>query len=284
MRGLVKAIVERNPALARSYRIIHDEFWWQRQKSVKMPLGFWLVGNKSMQNGEFEPEETEVLRNYISEADVFVDIGANIGYYTCLAQSLGKRTISVEPMSNNLRSLYKNLEKNGYKDVEIWPLGLAGEPGMLDIYGGGTGASLIDGWSGISSGYKQTIAVSTLDTILSSRLDGKRVMIKIDVEGAEFGVLSGAQHTLAMAPKPAWLVEITLTMHHPRANPRFAETFQMFWNQGYKAYTGDTNQRPVSESDVDRWVKDGKCDTNCFCWLFVPADDVVTNLWRMLTV
>lgn len=224
-----------------------------------------------MQRGTFEPEETEVLRKCISEAEVFVDVGANIGYYTCLARGMEKRTIAVEPMSDNLRGLFRNLKANGWLDVEVWPLGLAETPGILDIYGGGTGASLIEGWAGVSAGYRQTIAVSTLDTVLGSRLDGRRVMIKIDVEGSEFGLLSGAKRTLAMTPRPAWFVEITLSVHHPRANPHFAETFRMFWDQGYKAYSGDTERRLVTASDVDGWVKNGDRDIDCACWLFIPA-------------
>lgn len=268
MRSRVRTAIERNPAVAVSYRTIRDELAWRKQEAVETPFNFRFVGDASMQSGTFEPEETELMRNYLSNADVFVDIGANIGFYTCLARSMSKAVVSVEPLNQNLRSLYRNLIENGWDDVEVWPLGLAEKSGIMTIYGGGTGASLLEGWAGFSSAYNQTISVFTLDMLLGSRFDGKRMVIKVDVEGAEYGVLGGAQNTIRRSPKPAWLVEITLDINRPDVNPRFTETFEMFWSNGYEARTGDRQQRLITKADVDQWVRDGHCEQ--YNWLFVP--------------
>jgi hypothetical protein len=95
-------------------------------------------------------------------------------------------------------------------------------------------------------------------------------VIKVDVEGAEFGVLEGALKTLRRSPKPVWLVEVTLTLHHPGVNPNFAALFEMFWANGYEARTGDREQRLVLEADMQRWVKTGACDFGSYNWLFLP--------------
>jgi FkbM family methyltransferase len=55
-------------------------------------------------------------------SDVFIDRGANIGLYTCLAQSLGKRTVSFEPQPINLEFLFTNLTNNGWHHAEIIPI------------------------------------------------------------------------------------------------------------------------------------------------------------------
>jgi tRNA G37 N-methylase Trm5 len=95
--------------------------------------GFKLVGNPAMQSGTFEPDETRFLESSLAKADTFVDIGANIGYFSCLARSLGKRVVAVEPLAENLDYLFRNLLLNGFDDVEVFPLGLAERPGLRTL-------------------------------------------------------------------------------------------------------------------------------------------------------
>ena len=182
-----------------------------------------------------------------------------------------KHVVAIEPHSDNLRLLYRNLEANGWEDVEVWPIGVAESSRVITLYGGGTGASVIKGWADIHESWKQRIPVHTLDQILGSRFSDKRIVIKVDVEGAEYGVLQGALKTLTRLPKPVWLMEITLTLHHPEVNRRFLETFDFFWQNGYEARTGDGVQQLVTKSDVERWAQDGVCGFGTHNWLFVPS-------------
>jgi len=57
---------------------------------------------------------------------------------------------------------------------------------------GGTGASLIEGSSRIPASYDTKVPVQTLDRILGNALNGKRALILVDVEGAEYAMLFGA--------------------------------------------------------------------------------------------
>ncbi len=255
MSGWLKSLVERYPALAFAYRTIRDEWTIHSWRPQSTPYGFRLIGNREMVEGSFEPEETALIRDYLREAEVFVDVGANIGFYTALARSLGKKTIAVEPLSQNLSYLYANLRENGWSDVEVWPLGLAESPGTGVLYGASTGASLIRGWAGGSPLLRRPIAISTLDILLGSRFNGRRLVIKIDVEGGEHEVLRGAAKTLEMLPRPVWLVEISLTELHPAGiNRHYIATFEAFWQHGYEARTADSDRRPVSRSEVQRWL------------------------------
>ena len=105
--------------------------------------------HREMLIGTFEPEEMGLVESHLSGAQVFVDVGANIGLYTCLARSRGRHTIAIEPQQKNLSILYFNLRENLYNDVEVYPLGLSDQPGITVLYGAsGTSASLISGWSG----------------------------------------------------------------------------------------------------------------------------------------
>jgi FkbM family methyltransferase len=243
------------------------------------PLGFKLMGSNlihhlAMQEGKFEPEETGLFKEHFRNTDVFVDVGANIGFYTCLARSVDKHVIAIEPMPKNLEYLYANLLGNNWNDVEVFPVGLKDSPGIATLYGGSsTGASLIGNWAGSSMLFRHKISVSTLDILLSNRFAGEKILIKIDVEGAEYPVLLGATKVMCLKPKPVWIVEICLNEFYPNgANPHFQETFNLFWQYGYEARTADRANKLIQRTDVERWVKDGRCSSGTINYKFISAD------------
>lgn len=236
-------LVKMNASLRWKQHLLKD--WlgtviWTKTTEVVTPLGFKFTSGYHpaydlMRIGKFEVEETEIIINRLAEVDLFVDIGANLGYYTCIALQAGKSVIAFEPQQQNLSCLFKNLEANGWQEnVEVFPVALSDAPGVLTLYGAsGPSASLIRNWAGYSSRFKKTVPVSTLDNIISGRLSDKKLFIKIDVEGAEFNVMKGALKTLRRVPKPVWLLEICLREFHPEgANPDFVKIFELFWEKG----------------------------------------------------
>jgi len=218
------------------------------------PFGFQFMGPKVLQKGLYEPDVTELIRNHLRESTVLVDIGANMGYYTCLARHAGLKVLAVEPLLYNLEYLYINLETNGYLDVEVFPCGLAASPGLASLYGPGTAASLIQDWAGPST-KKRIIPLSTLDIIMGDRFAGEKLLIKVDVEGAEYELLKGAGKTLDAFPDAVWMVEIELSGNHPEGlNPNFLKTFETFWSHRFEACSIDEGCTVVSRKDVARWI------------------------------
>jgi FkbM family methyltransferase len=210
--------------------------------------------------------------------DVFVDIGANLGYYTCLALQSGKPVVAFEPQQQNLQCLFQNLIANGWGDkAEVFPLALSDRPGLLTLYGAsGPSASLIKNWAGYSPRFKQTVPVSTLDYVLAGRFPGQRLFIKMDVEGAEYHVLKGALETLGLSPKPVWLLEICLEEFHPEgSNPDFRQIFQLFWEHGYQAFTATANPKLVKPIEVADWVEKGHADSETFNYVFAESEHIL---------
>jgi FkbM family methyltransferase len=233
------ALKKRLPSLAAAYREIRD----RRQSSGEpqaTPFSFKMAGNSAMQAGSFEPDDTALFRKLAANVDTVVNAGANIGYYCLHALQLGKHVIAFEPIPLNVAVLLKNISANGWQnDAEIFPLALAEKPGILPIYGGGTGASLVKGWAGFHPGKPTLVPVSSFDAVLGDRLSGSKTLVLIDVEGSEYELLKGARKLLAMEPRPVWIVEIVRTEHQPSgraANPNFLPTFDLFWAHGYEAY------------------------------------------------
>jgi hypothetical protein len=112
------------------------------------------------------------------------------------------------------------------------------------------------------------IAVNTMDNVLAHRFAGKGMVIKIDVEGAEFEVLKGAREVLRRQPRPVWIVEIVLDIHRTEPNPNFRYTFDSFWENGYEARTVGGSNQIITKADVDRWLRIGRCDIGSYNWLF----------------
>jgi FkbM family methyltransferase len=256
---------------------------WTRTSEVVTPFGFRLTSGfhpayALMRTGQFEVEETALIKSVLPEVDLFVDVGANLGYYTCLALQAGKDVIAFEPQKQNLRCLFQNLTANGWQEkAEVFPLALSDRTGLLTLYGAsGPSASLVKNWAGYSSRFHQVVPVSTLDRVLAGRFDGKRLLIKIDVEGAEFQVLKGASATLRFAPKPVWLLEICLQEFHPEGkNPDYLATFQLFWECGYQAFTATSVPERVTPDDVTNWILKGQSQSGTFNYLFAESQDAL---------
>jgi FkbM family methyltransferase len=256
------------PGLGRVYRLLRDELA-AMAPGVPTPFGFNLAGNSIMASGSFEKEEISLFLKYIDEVPVCVDIGANVGLYTCLAASHHKHVLAVEPGNGNLKLLYRNLAYNGFLDVEVFPLGLSDSSGIRRLFGTGVMASFVPGWAGAAEKLYEIAPVSTLDVIVGARFDGLPMLIKMDVEGFETEVLKGAQRTLGLNPKPIWLVEICLNQHFPGGrNEQFCQTFQVFWRHGYQALTADSEQRLIEPSDVNRWAQQGFVDFGSWNYIF----------------
>ncbi|MEW5802916.1 MAG: FkbM family methyltransferase [bacterium] len=265
----LKPYVEQYPTLAFTYRTLRNAWAFQKQQPQVTPYGIKLMGNRAMQTGTFETEEVALIKHLLADADVFVDVGANIGFYTCMARSLGKYTLAIEPLPQNLDYLYANLDANGWHDVEVYPVGLAYQPGLAMLYGDGTAASLVSGWASASPLLRRMIPLSTLDIVCCERFCGRRLCIKVDVEGAEYNLLQGAANTLAMSPAPVWIIEIGLTEHHPEGiHPHYVETFEIFWRSGYRAWTANLKRRAVSFEDVEQWAQLKRCESGTINYLF----------------
>jgi FkbM family methyltransferase len=263
-----KAVDTFVPPLGRSYRLLRDST--NRRRAIQTPYGFSLAGDPSMANEGWEADEIQTFLELAESHDAVLDIGANVGFYTCLAASRGKQTIAIEPAPRNLSFLYRNLWGNQFISVEILPVGLGSEPGLRRFYGHGGIASFVPGWAQAREAQSVLAPLTTLDAVAADRFRGKKLLIKMDVEGFELDVLAGARRTLELAPRPTWLIEILFRdeVIPGGISPRFAETFNVFWESGYRCRKLDRARTPVEAEDVSRWVSQGRVDGGTHDFLF----------------
>ena len=176
------------------------------ERRVSTDLGFSFAGNPTYLDPAWEPAEKRKLAVMLPNVAAFIDVGANHGFYACLAAQAGVPVVAIEPEAGNLRYLKSNVRHNDFA-VEIFPVALADRPGIADLFGDSDTASLVPGWHGVARHFRQSVPVNTLDNLIATRWAGERLLIKIDVEGAEDQVLAGARQLIARQPHPYWLIE-----------------------------------------------------------------------------
>ena len=247
------------PLLGSSYRALREIKAARPQKTA---FGFNIAGAPEMASG-YEDIEISFFLASLEKHDVVLDIGANVGLYSCLASSRGMPVVAFEPSPRNLKFLYSNLWNNNFTSAEVFPMGLGDRCELRPIYGFGGISSFIPGWGQAQKSSFYVVPVTTLDTVLGSRFAGKRLLIKMDVEGFESDVLRGASGILDATPHPTWLLEIMFRnpLIPGGINPRFEETFEAFWRYGYRCTTAGASRRDVSRADVMRWTASGQVES-----------------------
>ncbi|WP_029925465.1 FkbM family methyltransferase [Nocardia otitidiscaviarum] len=127
---------------------------------------------------------------------VVVDIGANIGAVTVYAASLGQhvRVLAVEPERDNLNLLMRNVADNNVEgQVTFAEIAISKTAGMGWIMPG-HGHSLL----GFEPGTGDPIRVASLAELFAENDITECDVLKVDVEGAEYGIIAGADRdTLA---------------------------------------------------------------------------------------
>ena len=203
MIARLKKFVKKFPVITHAVRVVIDTSL-KIQKPTITPHKFKLTGNKFMRQGCFEPIETEIVRSFLKKSSVFINVGANIGYYVLHSIASGCKTnIAIEPLKSNVTCLINNLHVNGWENlVEIYPMAVSNQIGVVKIFGVGTGASIVSGWANSSKSVSNMVPLNTLANIVGNRFSGQECFILMDVEGAEFYALEGAKKLLSQYPKP----------------------------------------------------------------------------------
>jgi FkbM family methyltransferase len=143
-----------------------------------------------------EGDVNRLILKSLSEGDVFIDVGANIGYYSILAARIvGKQgqVIALEPVPNTVKVLDLNIKLNNLKNIKIIPKAAWSNSAPLKIYVPGG----CYGWASpiIRPDCKSlTVDAVPLDDV-SEKIPAIK-LLKIDVEGSECRVIVGARGTL----------------------------------------------------------------------------------------
>jgi FkbM family methyltransferase len=209
-------------------------------------------------DGSYEPHVVSTLDRLLREGDVFVDVGANVGFHTFQAAArVGTtgRVVAVEANPENARLIAHTIESNSIGNVELLPLALAAGRGYVSFgtHVGSNGGFLPDGASTTGSGRGTIVPTLALDDLDLDRVS----VVKIDVEGAEGIVIDGAARTIERH-RPTFVMEFSQEMTTRVSARSPLEHLDRFTDWGYSIAiidrsTGEPRPVPSVEHLLADW-------------------------------
>jgi FkbM family methyltransferase len=161
----------------------------------------YAVGHTIARDSSYEPEVTATVCELLRDGDVFVDVGANIGWFSMLAaKAVGPtgRVLAVEPNPANTELAKLSAKENGFGNVQVVTVALSDRSGAVALETDGSNGRMVpvDGPPREPIRASYVVASCTLDALVESAGAAHVDVVKLDVEGAEPLVLAGAARTI----------------------------------------------------------------------------------------
>lgn len=195
----------------------------------------------------YEPFETEIVRRHLQPGQVFLDIGANVGWFTMVASTItgeGGQVHAFEPRLPTVDYLKRSIDLSGINTlVTVHTYGLAEAPRESTLawepatrnpghsYLVGTAAAVG------ASIETQSVALCRLDDLKIGRVD----LIKMDIEGAELLALEGAAKTIEVN-RPTVLSEVYPQQLKEVSGCNASALFGWFHARGYRSFIVDAQR------------------------------------------
>ncbi len=167
--------------------------------SFAYPSGDYYWNRLLTRSWDYEEDIQSILKALAGTRYTFLDIGANFGFFSCLAASPsfgGQRVIAVEPARMAFSFLERNLAAYGGKASAL-KLAIDESSGNeVKLYGDRhAGFSLSSGWSGAAGSNSEVVLTTSIDDLIERHVGrdaGGPVLVKLEVEGIEMRALKGA--------------------------------------------------------------------------------------------
>jgi FkbM family methyltransferase len=235
-------------------------------------------------HGTYEEGTLRVMTYLLRAGGTFVDVGANIGVMTLHAASTlagNGRVLAFEPLPSTYDILRRNLELNGFGNVEAVRMALGSTSGIAEIFdnmAANRGSSSLIAPDPADGGHETPI--ERLDDYLAARPEtGRIACVKIDVEGWELEVLKGATETLSAAGAPSCIVECS--HFHPTQGGSPRQIFDFFREVNpYRIFRLQAGKERPSRLVEILHVEDLPEHDNLFCLMPEQLDDIPGSLFK----
>jgi FkbM family methyltransferase len=221
------------------------------------------IGWAIFRTGSYEPASLALALKIMSaEPGLFVDVGANFGWYTCAVASIvGTNVIGIEPDPENCAALRANIDRNGLRTVVVFHGAVGAQPALLPMSRRSPGNS---GTVAVTAGRPAPgiggywVGSTTLQDLLNALVQPpvRPVLIKIDVEGFEPEVLEGLDFAGPFRPKNI-LIECDRALG-AAAWGSYEKFVAFFTQRGYEVF--DVTGRPFTGDgpllEENAWARD----------------------------
>lgn len=213
---------------------------------------FWLY-TRCDRNKIHEENVTNLLAKNLKSCECFIDVGANLGYYTLLASKLMPNGViyTFEMDKSNYTLLEKNLKLNKCNNVRGYHAALSDSLGIVSYIGDSKHPNPMFSLSVDESKAKSEKVISVQAITIDNFLEDKKSIpdvIKIDVEGAEMKVIRGMQNLLEKSN-----LKLFVEIHPIQLILKFQSSanavISMLIDRGYDVFE-ITNMRKPSKDNI----------------------------------
>ncbi|MBD2093923.1 FkbM family methyltransferase [Trichocoleus sp. FACHB-591] len=173
-----------------------------------------MIDRKLIVEGRHDEVVLEALNKTLCKGGIFLDIGANIGYFSLIAASLPSvKVFAFEPSGREIYRLYRNICLNDFTNITVIPYGISTKIGFLELNiaaDHNPGMNSVLDLTRITTYSKSTSCYfTTLDSLLAESILRDVRLCKIDVEGYEMFVLKGLETMIHLMHEAVFVVEIS---------------------------------------------------------------------------
>ncbi len=200
------------------------------------------ISNFIRENKYWDKIDTEILNEIFKNNKnmIFVDIGANIGYFCLFSASKGIKSIGFEPIKENYELFEKSIKDNEFEDlIRLYKVAIGNSRKTYKF-------NIINYNMGCCTTYDYIYNYSTPDSIVEANCMfgddfllkiNSDIVLKIDVENMESDVLKGLKNTLEKGSIKYIIIEIS------KQTDKSIEIFDILERYGYA--------RCIIHNDID---------------------------------
>jgi FkbM family methyltransferase len=210
-----------------------------------------IVQRYLYQFGVWEPSLSCWLVRTLRPGDVFVDVGANIGYYSLLAARLvgyQGSVVAIEASPAAYAELRGNVARNQTGNVRLVNKAIAEQDGELTFYEPKPGihsvTTSVQTADDLAPAFR--IQARPLAGVLTEHEVRTARVIKIDIEGGEYGALAGLVPALAQARRDLEIVVEVSESLLAKQSRTIAEATGLLTELGFRMYRLSNSYRPSS--------------------------------------
>jgi FkbM family methyltransferase len=190
--------------------------------------------------------ESALILNTNSDKDLFVDIGANVGYTACLAaKHFDVTVIAFEPSQRELHLLYKNILANNLTNIVVYHRAIFSDEktsslSVSDESNTGQNSFLQIRSEGVSYVKEQECNGAALPYFMPDSMLQDTIVVKIDIEGGEVDAIKGMEEKLIYLRKAIFVIEISPSVLHENGYD-FRDIYNIFSSHGFNYQYGIMN-------------------------------------------
>ena len=250
MTRFTRFCIQKLPTPSLNERLWRRHSWRNSKFTVSSNNGFLLSGETAdlvqgsvFYFGEWEPNLTSFVKERLKgQARTFIDVGANVGYFSLLAlQAMPRgRVVAIEAFPSIFEKLIANVGLNQFDDrIRCINVAATSQEMSVEMVHGparNTGRTSIVHGDNTSSD-KVSVQGVPLSSVLGENEIATTRLLKMDIEGAEADALEGMASLLPNFPDDAeFIVEII-----PAAIEagKLSFIFELFGKHGFNAYVLD---------------------------------------------